>query len=233
MPTSALPSISDHPPRDGGGTVTGCRLRRIEYFNPPSLLGKTVGAELEESQSMPTSALLAIPGHPLRAGGGTELRLDTLPSTTFQSTLHVGGGTIPRRGYLGNHRYFNPPSPWGEGPKTQYRPGKRPNFNPPSPWGEGCELAAQIEDGIFISIHPPRGGRDVEHSGAHGQIRNISIHPPRGGRDKVGYVRVSSADQFQSTLPVGGGTPAVSGTRIERGFQSTLPVGGGTSQKSL
>ena len=29
----------------GGGTVTGCRLRRIEYFNPPSLLGKTVGAD--------------------------------------------------------------------------------------------------------------------------------------------------------------------------------------------
>ena len=34
----------------------------------------------------------------------------------------------------------------------------------------------------------------------------ISIHPPRGGRDLTTFFAASSGLTFQSTLPVGGGT---------------------------
>ncbi len=81
------------------------------------------------------------------------------------------------------------------------------HFNPPSPCGEGLECIAQDIIDIFISIHPPRAGRDPlcryrnfkslyfnppspcgEGPGiAFGVKRytNISIHPPRAGRDSI------------------------------------------------
>ena len=102
------------------------------------------------------------------------------------------------------------------------------SFNPRSPWGE-------------------------RHAGSHTPpVKNfVSIHAPRGGSDSPTTGRGSTQSMFQSTLPVGGATPAPSGAksvarcfnprspwgeRLNRKiftpgrwmFQSTLPVGGAT-----
>ena len=131
---------------------------------------------------------------------------------------------------------------------------------------------AEFGIGYKISIHPPRGGRD-EVCQSKGSKAVISIHPPRGGRDiptidvsmvmvdfnppspwgegRFGRRRCNIRCQFQSTLPVGGGTgpggrrgPAgaisihpprggrdprrICFPSLDIRFQSTLPVGGGT-----
>ena len=59
----------------------------------------------------------------------------------------------------------------------------------------------------MISIHPPRAGRDY-HVPAFVSPLHISIHPPRAGRDLQEGVCGVNADEFQSTLPVRGGTSA-------------------------
>ena len=59
-------------------------------------------------------------------------------------------------------------------------------------------------------------------------IGNISIHPPRVGRDRIDQMETARQAEFQSTLPVWGGTLNVSAVRKSLGFQSTLPVWGGT-----
>ena len=81
--------------------------------------------------------------------------------------------------------YFNPPSPWGEGPSSGRGFMGWLYFNPPSPWGERQETEVAGRLSAVISIHPPRGGRD-------------------------GFIAANStrARAFQSTLPVGGETMA-------------------------
>ena len=148
-----------------------------------------------------------------------------------------------------------------------------PNFNPRSPWGERLCSTGFREVREIISIHAPRGGSD--HSGIIGGFRGslisihaprggsdrslifpafwsrISIHAPRGGSDPSFFIYCSSADLFQSTLPVGGATGSGYFFFLTRPnfnprspwgerriiilrlfemhqFQSTLPVGGAT-----
>ena len=123
---------------------------------------------------------------------------------------------------------FNPPSPWGEGlqhlPVLAVRPR---HFNPPSPWGEGRRIAGAAGGRARISIHPPRGGRDMIRAGFDAKDK-ISIHPPRGGRDMLSKFWYWWTSLFQSTLPVGGGTGRQIAGTTDGVFQSTLPVGGGT-----
>ena len=58
----------------------------------------------------------------------------------------------------------------------------RRHFNPPSPCGEGLILAKGRFRRGWISIHPPRVGRD-EYNSSLDSVTKISIHPPRVGRD--------------------------------------------------
>ena len=78
-------------------------------------------------------------------------------------------------------------------------------FNPPSPWGEGRPTIIVAITSRGISIHPPRGGRDAIALLSASTASRISIHPPRGGRDQDTIFN-GVAFEFQSTLPVGGGT---------------------------
>ena len=60
----------------------------------------------------------------------------------------------------------------------------------------------------------------------------ISIHPPRAGRDEGVGAHIISDELFQSTRPVRGGTaPTISHT-ARFTFQSTRPVRGGTRNTS-
>ena len=83
--------------------------------------------------------------------------------------------------------------------------GETKYFNPPSPWGEGRSLCLTSSlESSFQSTLPVRGGTLLQTA-----IRiedTISIHPPRGGRDAIFLVNAWKSIRFQSTLPVGGGT---------------------------
>ena len=78
-----------------------------------------------------------------------------------------------------------------------------------------------------ISIHPPHAGRDVA-AGLWCRRCGISIHPPHAGRDLCWPPFCLVGGQFQSTLPMRGGTYVNGGCKDAHGFQSTLPMRGGT-----
>ena len=170
--------------------------------------------------------------HPPRVGRDFQEVSSPTIVEVFQSTLPVWGGTIVSAKYSsGSNSYFNPPSPCGEGrgvagdglvfgerisihPPRVGRdiwgavfPGDIINFNPPSPCGEGRVALLSSIHVIHISIHPPRVGRD--HLGIGRCVPfGISIHPPRVGRDAYNAEHPDVEPEFQSTLPVWGGTPA-------------------------
>ena len=78
----------------------------------------------------------------------------------FQSTLPVWGGTGRNLSIQPNSRYFNPPSPCGEGP----------------------DKVMVVNDGEHISIHPPRVGRDMVSKAETDQISRFqSTLPVWGG----------------------------------------------------
>ena len=109
---------------------------------------------------------------------------------------------------------------------------RRRYFNPPSPRGEGLFIFAGRLSQIVISIHPPRGGRD-QCPGCRLDYSRISIHPPRKGRDDIFFKSHVKSPQFQSTLPARGGTTTYAIPVTNGAFQSTLPVGGGTEAASV
>ena len=168
---------------------------------------------------------------------------------SFNITI-LGEGHPLSPGWQGPGRYFNPPSPCGEGPGGQRLRRVQRHFNPPSPCGEGRHRKRYDLQHHSISIHPPRVGRDSSAPcyNKHGSL--ISIHPPRVGRDTPTLLGLSYALDFnppspcgeglpggglgtcivvfQSTLPVWGGTSSIRNCRRTSAFQSTLPVWGGT-----
>ena len=81
------------------------------------------------------------------------------------------------------------------------------NFNPRSPQGERQDNHA-FWYLCRISIHAPRRGSDVLNKLIKPPTR-ISIHAPRRGSDERPKVIFIRSGQFQSTLPAGGATSAV------------------------
>ena len=128
--------------------------------------------------------LVVISIHPPRGGRDLIHTVLRIFGYQFQSTLPVGGGT---------------------GIKAAIRRALV-NFNPPSPWGEGL-----VQDRIRGSTH------------------SISIHPPRGGRDGAGHGRRKPPHHFNPPSPWGEGPTSEIVLYIFGEFQSTLPVGGGTA----
>ena len=137
---------------------------------------------------------------------------------------------------------FNPPSPWGEGRRLERTGLVSADFNPPSPWGEGldpAEVSRPVGGGTFRqctgrlskkNFNPPspwgEGPKPLSFRSA--QAWYFNPPSPWGEGRALGF-HFCDFRQFQSTLPVGGGTCMSN----ERGyafprFQSTLPVGGGT-----
>ena len=118
----------------------------------------------------------------------------------------------------------------GRDPGTPERRGYMQDFNPPSPCGEGHE-AGKCTGGVFrISIHPPRVGRDACCLAS--MKRGTHFNPPSPcGEGQLVQSPNDSMYQFQSTLPVWGGTGIMAMPQIYLlVFQSTLPVWGGTGR---
>ena len=261
-----LRPISIHPPRAGRDHKLHPLQHRSCYFNPPSPCGEgrkrhgllqeadisihppRAGRDAVEDDkaiydyrfqsTLPvrggtpvvcvlTPAVLAISIHPPRAGRDLISSPFTRP-TIFQSTLPVRGGTGPAGISFCIKGYFNPPSPCGEGHTGILRT---------------CRAGR-------ISIHPPRAGRDKSHSCRCPTCRDFNPPSPCGEGRLLSTKRAGGL-QFQSTLPVRGGTteppegtmtepisihPPRAGRDehirlsivVEKQFQSTLPVRGGT-----
>ena len=128
--------------------------------------------------------ILLISIHAPRGGSDCRRCIVPLKFFVFQSTLPVGGATIPR---LSKNRllfYFNPRSPWGE--RLQHTGvclTRFGYFNPRSPWGERLKTNSRIS-----------------------KLYRFQSTLPVGGATRAGLFGVRNTEVFQSTLPVGGAT---------------------------
>ena len=146
---------------------------------------------------------------------------------SFNITI-LGEGHPLSPGWQGPGRYFNPPSPCGEGQQVQRMDSATRKFQSTLPvWG-GTVVLYDCLLILKISIHPPRVGRDGADADSVRQWKlfqstlpvwggtaaslqarrgkRISIHPPRVGRDALLRAIAPRMEEFQSTLPVWGGT---------------------------
>ena len=99
------------------------------------------------------------------------------------------------------------------------------NFNPRAPYGarrvsfcwQGCK--------IWISIHAPHTGRDMQTDGEN-YWKDISIHAPHTGRDNVIWNGLLVMSLFQSTRPIRGATWRCPSASFLRGyFNPRAPYG--------
>ena len=125
------------------------------------------------------------------------------------------------------HCHFNPPTPWGVG---QYRHGgEKPSapFQSTHPVGGGTQdgLIAK-EAALFQSTHPVGGGTRMFRFLTADEI--ISIHPPRGGWDRHFGRTHGPNGYFNPPTPWGVGLGLFCIGLALGTFQSTHPVGGGT-----
>ncbi len=79
-----------------------------------------------------------------------------------------------------------------------------------------------------ISIHAPRGGRDVAARAPTAPGLVISIHAPRGGRDPMPSTASPPTRYFNPRAPWGARQHVDAVCGKSYGFQSTRPVGGAT-----
>ena len=120
----------------------------------------------------------------------------------FQSTLPVWGGTLQGKSSPLSARYFNPPSPCGEGRRNLPARSFADIFQSTLPvwggtkytaflavckafqstlpvWG-GTKLVCNVDETLLISIHPPRVGRDTRSCWLAGCIEYFNPPSPCG-----------------------------------------------------
>ena len=98
-------------------------------------------------------------------------------------------------------------------------------FQSTLPVGGGTYYGMDASTAYAVSIHPPRGGRDIgevifSYDGA------VSIHPPRGGRDVLGRDRVFHPGGFNPPSPWGEGLCHASHARKTMAVSIHPPRGG-------
>jgi hypothetical protein len=78
----------------------------------------------------------------------------------------------------------------------------------------------------LVSIHAPRGGRDILLALYSRVLHNVSIHAPRGGRDTSPSQTFTEPMTFQSTRPAGGATADFGSDGVARSVSIHAPRGG-------
>ena len=118
------------------------------------------------------------------AGGATRASADARKAE-LRVSIHAprGGRDHPRRHSQMHHSGFNPRAPRGARPRWRRR----------------------SERNISFQSTRPAGGATFYQLVAAG-MRAVSIHAPRGGRDLGWEVETKTVDWFQSTRPAGGAT---------------------------
>ena len=168
---------------------------------------------------------------------------------TFQSTRPVRGGTSPKSGVQISNP-FQSTRPVRGGTISSASHLAVPPFQSTRPVRGGTARSFRVCKPVWISIHPPRAGRDVlpglrgypihdfnppapcgagHASGDPYQVfYHISIHPPRAGRDGVYLELLKCIRGFQSTRPVRGGTGSASVSEMVLiNFNPPAPCGAG------
>ena len=125
-------------------------------------------------------------------------------TSQFQSTLPVWGGTVCVWLVVDTAIGFNPPSPCGEGPGKAGKLTIISEFQSTLPvWGGTCQFSFSIVWMLFQSTLPVWGG--TKTSPAKGGTGFVSIHPPRVGRDRQ-WLNTSSEERcFNPPSPCGEG----------------------------
>ena len=99
-------------------------------------------------------------------------------------------------------------------------------FNSRAPWGARLSILAFSMPWICFNSRAPWGARPL--FGTALSALAVSIHAPRGGRDIRELREGGMSWKFQFTRPVGGATTQPRCCWTRRGFQFTRPVGGAT-----
>ena len=145
----------------------------------------------------------------LPVGGATSsYAIDPL-QVRFQSTLPVGGAT-KKLALSDNRASVSIHAPRGGSDAISMLAGPvAQRFQSTLPGGGGtCAVVEAYVLRTIVSIHAPRGGSDGNQADAVASDGCVSIHAPRGGSDLYGCKASGTIIKFQSTLPVGGATPA-------------------------
>ena len=120
--------------------------------------------------------------NPRSPWGERLFRLENMVSPgAFQSTLPVGGATLP---------------------KVPKKTDTAISIHAPRGGSDRCTSAAAATSS-FISIHAPRGGSDFPCNAAKSGLGRISIHAPRGGSDCRGFGGHGALHHFNPRSPWG------------------------------
>ena len=154
--TTRNANISIHAPRTGSDICKWCNRARNVYFNPRSPHG--------ERRSYPPDTdnqRWQISIHAPRTGS------DNFESVLFVQmyiSIHAprtgSDRALPLKGE--NHGYFNPRSPHGERPKPSARSSRPRTFQSTLPARGATSYEFQFLAGLYISIHAPRTGSDLD-----------------------------------------------------------------------
>ena len=125
------------------------------------------------------------------------------------------------------HGDFNPPSPCGEGQAVLISIRPEWVFQSTLPARGGTYSREWATRLCLISIHPPRGGRDINNGNAARDRPNFNPPSP-WGEGPNGLWRAPTQRHFNPPSPWGEGPLRIMGLIPGSLFQSTLPVGGGT-----
>ncbi len=198
-PKFAHLGISIHAPRGGSDQKRSRKGRREYHFNPRSPWGeRPVGLEIY------------------------------LSFVEFQSTLPVGGATVPVPPCSNPSPYFNPRSPWGERLRHYESAQILNKFQSTLPVGGATLIARHYSNVDVFQSTLPVGGATQDTPDA-GDGRPISIHAPRGGSDRPGRPEKRNKRYFNPRSPWGERLIRCFISVYLCPFQSTLPVGGATS----
>ena len=217
-----LLSISIHAPRGGSDVRFGMVTVPPSYFNPRSPWGERPSNYYFFTVAQKFQSTLPV-------GGATLFVIGEILLYEFQSTLPVGGATAegaatrallqisihaPRGGSdIFRHLQSGLPSsfqstlPVGGATQRVYRCITVKNISIHAPRGGSDDAAQNSRLDSLISIHAPRGGSDSDQAAAEKAAADFNPRSPWGERPYLAAV-VSPSISFQSTLPVGGATPA-------------------------
>ena len=144
--------------------------------------------------------------HPPRVGRDFGHALSDFVPRQFQSTLPVWGGTEGFDDFLKEQRIsIHPP-----------RVGRDIGF-----WLKRISRS--------ISIHPPRVGRDLSLISSFVAVMDFNPPSPCGEGRRTGFYLVWHHPHFNPPSPCGEGLGWKHSTQAYKEFQSTLPVWGGTN----
>ena len=145
----------------------------------------------------------------------------------FQSTLPVGGATMPDWSESVGLPYFNPRSPWGERRLLPQCRAHCKAFQSTLPVGGATAAIGLLALVIAFQSTLPVGGATA-HRRRRLSCRVISIHAPRGGSDASLSTTSTSRRHFNPRSPWGERQKNGKLFPERQRFQSTLPVGGAT-----